>query len=414
MDPANGVDRQADLLIEEGRVSRIDRGIASGSMEIDATNKLVLPGLIDMHVHLRDPGEEYKEDLVSGTRAAAAGGFTSICCMPNTTPTNDTRSVTEYIVNRAAEVGVVRVFPIGAITKGRAGKSLCEYADMREAGIVAVSDDGNCVMDSALMRRVMEYALTFGLPVIQHCEDHALANGGSINEGLVSTRTGLTSQPAEAEAIMVGRDLQLVRLTGASYHAAHLSAAGSFEQMRFAKEKGLSVTCEVTPHHFSLTDDVCSTYDTHTKVNPPLRSAAGRQAILAAIAEGLVDAIASDHGPQSQLEKEVEYGLAEFGISGLETSLALSLALWRDKVVSIERLVELMSVNPAKIMGLAGGSLSVGAEADVTIVDPEATWIVEPTRFASKGRNTPFAGSELKGRVCYTLVAGNVVYGQGE
>jgi len=414
VDPANGVDRQADLLIEEGRVAKIDTGIASAEKEIDARNMLVMPGFVDMHVHLRDPGEEYKEDIASGTRAAAAGGFTSVCCMPNTHPTNDTRSVTEYIVNRAVEVGVVRVFPIGAITKGRAGKALCEYADMRDAGIVAVSDDGDCVMDSALMRRAMEYAATFGLPVIQHCEDKALANGGSINEGLVATRTGLTSQPGQAESIMVSRDIQLAGLTGAAYHAAHLSVAASFDEIRRAKEKGLPVSCEVTPHHFTLTDEVCASYDTHTKVNPPLRGAEDRDALRAAIAEGVVDVIASDHAPHSLLEKEVEYGLADFGISGLETSLALSLELWREKLITLDRLVELLSINPAKIMNLKAGSLASGMPADVVVVDPEKTWTVEPARFASKGRNTPFTGKELKGKVCYTLVAGNVVFGEGE
>lgn len=410
MDPANGVDRRADLLIEDGRISRVEPGIASADRVIEAKDLLVIPGLVDLHTHLREPGQEYKEDIASGTAAAAAGGFTSVCCMPNTVPVNDTRAVTELIALRARQVGAIRVHPVGAISRGLEGKALCEYADMKEAGIVAVSDDGRGVMDAGLMRRALEYATTFGLPVIQHCEDRSLSAGASMNEGEASTRAGLSAQPPQAESVMVARDLELAELTGARYHVAHVSTAASLQHLRQAKARGLKVTCEVTPHHFTLNDEACLTYDTMTKVNPPLRSEADRRALLESLADGTIDAIATDHAPHSVMEKEVEYGLAAFGISGLETALALSLALWRENVLPLERLVALMTCNPARIVGLAAGTLSPGAVADVTVVDLGKEWTVNPESFRSKGHNTPFAGRTVRGAVRCTISRGQVVF----
>ena len=410
IDPAEGVDRQADVLVEDGRVSRIDRGIAASAREIDAHGQWVVPGLIDIHVHLREPGQEHKETIASGTRSAAAGGFTRVCCMPNTDPVNDTRAVTEYILRRAKEDGVVHVHPIGAISKGLAGERLTEFADMKEAGIVAVSDDGRPLTDSGLMRRALEYARTFDLPVLQHCEDPALSRNGSTNEGAVSLKTGLSSQPPQAESILVGRDIELVELTGARYHALHMSTEASLRRIRDAKRRGLPVTCEVTPHHFSLTDESCSQYDTAAKVNPPLRSGSDVDAVKAALEDGTVDVIATDHAPHAQVDKEVEFELAAFGISGFETALALSLNLWREDLVAPSRLVALMTTNPARVLGLEGGTLASGALADLTVIDPDLEWTVDPQQFASLGKNTPFAGRQMRGRAKLTLVGGRVAH----
>lgn len=410
VDPQNSIDRQADVLLDQGRVVRVDAGIASADQVVDAREKLVLPGLIDIHVHLREPGQEYKEDIVSGTRAAAAGGFTAVCCMPNTRPVNDTRSVTEAIVQRARDTGAVRVYPVGAITQGLAGERLCEFADMKEAGSVAVSDDGRCVMDAGLMRRALEYASTFDLPLLQHCEDHRLSAGGAMHEGLMSTRCGISAQPAQAESVIVARDIELVELTGARYHAMHVSTESALRHLREAKRRGLPVTCEVTPHHFTVTDELCLKYDANAKVNPPLRSTEHVEAVKQSLADGLVDAIATDHAPHSILEKDVEFGCAACGISGIETSVALSLDLWRQGVVTLPRLVELLTCGPARLLGLPGGTLSVGAPADVTVVDPDLRWTVEPEQFVSKGRNTPFGGWQVQGAALCTVVAGQVVY----
>lgn len=414
IDPANGVDRQADVLIEEGRVSRVEPGIgAAAARVIDARDLLVTPGLVDLHVHLREPGQEYKEDIASGCRAAAAGGFTSICAMPNTRPVNDTRAITEFIVKRASEVGTVRVYPYGAITVGLAGKQLAEFADMREAGIVGVTDDGRCVMDAGLMRRAMEYAATFELVVAQHCEDHDLACGGAMHEGLISTRTGISAQPAQAESAIVARDIELCELTGARYHALHLSTSQALRLVRDAKARGLPVTCEVAPHHFSLTDEACLGFDANAKVNPPLRSADHVEAVREAIADGTVDAIATDHAPHAKTDKEVEFGQAAFGISGLETAIPLALDLWRAGVVPLARLVALLSSSAAGVLGLPGGQLALGAPGDVTVIDPDLSWVVQPEAFASRGKNTPIAGRELKGAARFTVVAGRVVFERG-
>ncbi len=412
IDPARGVDQKADVLIEDGRISRVEPGIGGADQVFKARDRLVIPGMVDLHTHLREPGQEYKEDIDSGTRAGAAGGFTTLCCMPNTDPVNDTRSVTEFITKRAAEVDRIQVHPIGAISRGLKGEALCEYADMKKAGIVAVSDDGRCVMDAGMMRRVLEYAATFDLPVVQHCEDHHLSQGGAMNEGANSTIAGLSAQPPAAESIIVGRDVELLSLTGGRYHVAHISTRSSLDHVRRAKQRGLPITCEVAPHHFTLTDEACRGYDTATKVNPPLRSEEDRQALLEAIADGTVDAIATDHAPHSTLEKELEYGLAAFGISGLETALPLSLDLWRDGVITLKRLVELMTCGPAKVFGLGAGTLSVGRPGDVTVVDPDIEWTVDPRRFRSKGRNTPFAGRTVRGAAVLTLARGKVVFEQ--
>jgi dihydroorotase len=414
LDPANGIDKQADVLIDQqGRISRIEQGIAGAERIIDAEGCLVLPGLIDLHVHLREPGQEHKEDLESGTRAAAAGGFTRICCMPNTAPVNDTRAVTEYILNRAQLVGLVHVHPIGAISRGLQGKELAELAEMKQAGIVAASDDGRCLMDAGLMRRALEYASTFELPIIQHCEDERLSQRGAIHEGFISTCTGLSCQPAQAESCIVARDLELVELTGGRYHGAHLSTRQALRLMREAKARGLPVSCEATPHHFSLTDEACRSYDTNTKVNPPLRSRADVDAVKQAIADGTVDAIATDHAPHSILDKEVEYGCAAFGISGIETAVPLSLALYREGVIPLARVVALLTCGPARVLGLPGGNLAPGRVADVTIVNPDLKWTVDASRLLSKGKNTPFAGQELTGAVTHTIVNGEIVFQRG-
>jgi dihydroorotase len=412
IDPATHLDQQADLLILEGRVAQIARGIAQGAAErvIDAKDCWVVPGLVDMHVHLREPGEEHKEDIESGTAAAAAGGFTTVCCMPNTRPVNDGADVTAHIVRRARELQRVRVYPIGAITRRLAGQELADHEEMRDAGAIALSDDGRCVMNARLMRQALEAARRLNLVLIQHCEDHELSQGGAINEGAVSLRTGLSAQPAAAESAIVARDVELLQLSGGRYHVAHISTAAALRQIQQAKALGLAVSCEAAPHHFTLTEEACAAQDTSTKVNPPLRTSQDVEALKQAIAEGIVEVIASDHAPHSSREKDVAYDQAAFGISGIETSLSLSLALWREGVVSLERLLAMMSCNPARILGLDVGTLRLGATADVTVIDPDARWIVDPASFRSKGRNSPFAGQELQGRVKATVVGGELVF----
>jgi dihydroorotase len=392
----------------------VARGIAEGLSRdvriVDVRGSWVVPGLIDLHCHLREPGQEYKEDIETGTRAAAAGGFTAVCAMPNTTPPNDTRAVTEMIVRRALAVGSVRVYPVGAISKGLAGEALAEMGELKEAGCVAVSDDGHPVMNAELMRRALEYARTFGLTVVQHCEDLTLSAGGAMNEGPVATRAGIRAQPTSAESAMVARDLELVALTGARYHVAHVSSADSVRLLREAKRRGLPVTCEVTPHHLTLTDEACARYDTHAKCNPPLRAAADVAALREALADGTIDAIATDHAPHSPVEKEVEFEQAAFGMIGLETALPLILDLVRDQTLSPAALVTRMSVGPAATFGLPGGSLAEGAVGDVTVIDPEAAWTCGPSELRSRSRNTPFSGRALRGRATLTVVGGKIVF----
>ncbi|MDR2548644.1 MAG: dihydroorotase [Desulfobulbus sp.] len=406
IDPANDIDRIADLLVIDGRIVGTDQPAPADVPEIDAHGLWVVPGLIDMHVHLREPGEEYKEDIVSGARAAAAGGFTGVACMPNTRPVNDCAAVTAMIVARAAEAAV-RVYPVGAISLGCEGKRLAEFGEMRHAGIVAVSDDGRPVRDSQLMRRALEYASDFGLPVISHSEEAALSTG-VMHEGPVSTRLGLKGIPAAAEAIMVYREIALAELTGARVHIAHVSTAMAIELIRAAKGRGVRVSAETAPHYFTLTDEAVLGYDTNTKMNPPLRSASDREAIRQALADGTLDAIATDHAPHSILEKEVEFDWAANGIIGLETALPLTLALVRDRVIAERRLVELLATAPASILGLASGTLSPGAAADITVIDPQRQFVYAADQVVSKSRNSPFLDQSLQGRAVLTMVDGTI------
>jgi dihydroorotase len=412
VDPANGVERAGDLLIDSGRIVGVEPRIDRGEVPIlDATGLLVVPGLIDLHVHLREPGLEHKETIETGTAAAAAGGFTAVAAMANTLPVNDNAAVTAFIRRRAAEVGKAQVYPVGAISKGLAGKELAEIGELVEAGAVAISDDGRPVEDANLFRRALEYAKAFDIPVIEHCETPALHPGGVMNEGYWSTALGLRGIPAASEEIAVRRSVVLAEMTGGRVHIAHLSTRGGLQAVREAKAKGLSVTCEVTPHHLLLTDESVKTYDTHTKMNPPLRSEEDRQALLAGLADGTIDAIATDHAPHHQDEKRVEFDHAPFGVIGLETAVPLALdRLVGAGVMSLSRLVELFSVGPARILGLKKGSLAVGADADVTLLDPERPFIVRPESFQSKGRNTPFAGLSLRGQAVLTLVGGRIVW----
>jgi dihydroorotase len=414
IDPSQELDRVADVLIDGGVVAAIEPGAtAPGARVVDCAGKLVAPGFVDLHVHFREPGHEYKEDVASGARAAAAGGFTSVCCMPNTNPPNDCRAVTDLIVRRAREAAAVRVYPVGAISKGLKGESLAEIGEMKDAGIVAVSDDGRPVMNAALMRRALEYARTFGLPVVQHAEDLELARGGVMNEGAAATRAGLRGQPPAAEAVMVARDLELCAWTGARYHVAHISTAATVRLVRDAKRRGLPVTCEVTPHHFTLTDAACCSYDTSTKCAPPLRSDADVQALKEGLADGTIDCIATDHAPHAAQEKELEFDQAAFGMIGLETALGLALRLVDEKILTLPQLIAKFTVGGAKIFELPAGTLRRGAAADVVVIDPDATYKVDAARGRSKSRNTPFHGWELRGRAAHTIVGGEVVYTYG-
>jgi dihydroorotase len=410
-DPAaqRPVDQAADIRITNGRIVEIGRGLVAPRI-IDIKDLWVVPGLIDLHVHLREPGQEYKEDIETGTRAAAAGGFTTICCMPNTKPVNDHRAITELIVRRALEVGAVRVRPIGAITQGLDGKALADIADMKEGGIVAISDDGRPVMNSGLLRRAFEYARTFDLPVVQHAEDLDLSEGGAMNEGAVATRIGIKGQPACAESVMVARDLEIVEWTGARYHVAHVSTARTVALVRDAKRRGLPVTCEVTPHHLALTDEACSHYDTRTKVMPPLRTAADQEALLEALADGTIDAIATDHAPHSPVEKDVEFECAAPGMLGLETALPIILDFVRMGSLDDRRAIAALTGGPARTFGIPGGSLAVGAVADIAVVDPERPMTLTADGIQSKSKNSPFLGQTLAGRAVLTFLEGRCVH----
>jgi dihydroorotase len=402
-------DRAIDVRIAGGRIVELGRGLGARRI-VDVRDLWIVPGLIDLHVHLREPGQEYKEDIETGTRAAAAGGFTAICCMPNTRPVNDQRTVTELIVRRAREVGAVRVRPIGAITQGLEGKLLADIADMKEGGIVAISDDGRPVMNAGLLRRAFEYARTFELPVVQHAEDLDLSEEGAMNEGAVATRIGIRGQPACAESAMVARDLEIVEWTGARYHVAHVSTARTVALIRDAKRRGLPVTCEVTPHHLALTDDACGHYDTSTKVMPPLRTAADQEALFEGLADGTIDCIATDHAPHSPVEKDVEFECAAPGMLGLETALPILLDFVRQGRLDEGRVIAALTSAPARAFCLGGGALAAGAPADVCVIDPERPFAIEADGLASKSKNTPFLGRTFAGRAVLTLLEGRAVH----
>ena len=411
IDPANKVDGKFDLLVAEGKIAKLGKPgslPSDGAHVLDAAGRLIVPGLIDMHVHLREPGYEYKETIATGTAAAKAGGFTAVCCMPNTSPVNDSRSVTEFILSQAAKDGAARVYPIGAITKGSKGEELAEMGELHDAGCVGVSDDGRPVMNAAVMRLAMEYSKIFDITVISHCEDVSLAAKGVMNEGFVSTELGLRGIPNAAEDVMTARDILLAELTGARLHICHVSTAGSVRLIREAKQRGVKVTAETCPHYFTLTDEAVRGYNTMAKMNPPLRTAEDVAAVRQGLKDGTLDVIATDHAPHGLDEKSGEFDAAPFGIVGLETALGLSIRLVQESVLSMSQLVERMSATPARIIKSGGGTLSVGAVADITIIDPNVEWAVNAGEFKSKSRNTPFDGWKLKGRAVQTIVGGRI------
>lgn len=412
VDPAQGIDEAADLLIVDGLIAGRGNDLDSEGAEIvDAEGLIVAPGFIDMHVHLREPGHEYKEDVQSGTAAAAAGGFTGVACMPNTSPVNDHRAVTELIIKRADAYGTVPVYPIGCVSVGQQGEALAEIGELVEGGCVAVSDDGYPVATAELMRRALEYTRMFDIPVIEHCEDLSLTKKAAMNEGSVATALGFKGHPAAAEDIIVARDLVLAELTGGRLHCAHISSAGALRLIRDAKARGINVTCEVTPHHFVLTDEAVRGFDTNTKISPPLRSQTDVDAVVEALADGTVDAIVTDHAPHHADEKALEFDLAPFGIVGLETAVPLACdRLLHAGHITLQRLIELLAVNPARILQLDAGDLSGGAVGNVTVLDLERTATVDAAGFASKSRNTPFDGWELTGWAVCTIVAGEIVW----
>jgi dihydroorotase len=410
VDPASRTDAALDVLIEGERISKVDAGVSAPGAEIfDAKGLVVAPGFIDLHCHLREPGQEMSETIETGTRAAARGGFTAVCCMPNTQPVNDSASVTRGIVERAAAAGSVRVWPIGAASAGSKGEALAEIAAMKDAGIVAVSDDGKPIATARLMRQVMDYCRALDLPVIDHCEDPSLFAGGVMREGPTSVKLGLKGIPAQSETICAGRDVEVAALTGARLHIAHMSALGSLEYVRFAKKAGLRVTCEVTPHHFTLTDEDVR-YDTHYKMNPPLASRADREALMKGLADGSVDAIATDHAPHHPASKDVEFDRAPFGVIGFETALALGLAeLVHPGKISLMRLVELFTIGPARVLGMER-KIAADEPADVTIFSTDHDWTYRAADSPSKSRNTPFDGRAFRGAPMATIVAGRIVY----
>jgi len=412
IDPASGTDRPLDVLIEDGKIVRLEPKIPDSEGEmLDLSGLIVCPGFIDMHVHLRQPGQEWKETIATGTQASAQGGFTAVACMPNTLPVNDCRAVTESILLESNANGAVRVYPIGCVTKGQAGEQLAEMEDMASAGAIAFSDDGMPVRSSLMMRRALEYSRTLDVPVIDHCEDHELVDGGVMNEGDVSTRLGLKGWPSVAEDVMVQRDILLAEYTGGHVHIAHMSTARSAEFVRVGKQRKVRVTCEVTPHHLLLTDMAVGDYDTNAKMNPPLRAETDRVGLLEALADGTVDAIATDHAPHHPDEKTVEFSCAPFGVVGVETAVSLCLdRLVVAGVIDLSRMVELFTCGPADVLQLDKGKLAVGVDADITVLDLERRVTVDCEKFASLGRNSPFAGWELKGQPVLTLVGGRIIH----
>jgi dihydroorotase len=414
IDPAQEINAGRNLLVEDGRVVGVlDRSepLPEDAQMLDATGLIVAPGFIDLHTHLREPGQEYKETIATGAAAAVAGGWTSVCAMPNTDPINDNPAVTRFMIEQGQAAQLANVFPIGAITKGSGGKELAEMGELKNAGIVAVSDDGRPVPSASMMRRAMEYARGFDLTVVDHCQDSSLSAGGVMHEGRWSLILGLRGMPAAAEDVDVVRDCVLAKLTGAKIHIAHVSTIGALEAVRTAKRNGLAVTCEVTPHHWTLTDEAVSDYDTNTKMSPPLRSREHVEAILEGIKDGTIDAIATDHAPHHIDEKGLEFDQAPFGITGLETAVGLAFDLVHQGQIDLERMVQMCSTNPARVFGLSGrGSLKAKAHADITILDPQCEWVFDVNRSKSKSRNTPFHGRSMQGCAVATIVGGRLVY----
>jgi len=416
IDPGTGKDGELDILVEDGRLARIDRNIPPGGAEVIELGKgwIVAPGLVDIHVHLREPGQEHKETIASGAAAAVAGGFTGIACMPNTDPVNDHAGITQFIIKKATDANLARVYPIGAVSLGSRGEQLAELGEQKSAGCVAFSDDGRPVATALLMRRALEYAGMLGVPIVDHCEDPSLKGDGVAHEGFHASALGLRGIPGLAESLMVERDVSLAELTGAHVHICHMSARQSLRAVRAGKERGVRVTCEVAPHHFTLTDEALDgaiKYDTNLKMNPPLREGADRDAMLEGIADGTVDAIATDHAPHHADEKMVEFDRAPFGITGLETAVPLVFdRLVHAGRISVKRAIALLSTNPARVLNLPGGSLAPGAPADIVVIDPDRRVTIDAGRHVSKSKNTPFHGWELRGAVAYTLVGGRIVH----
>ena len=417
VDPKNDFDKVADVLVDNGVISEIGENInADGDVTvIDAEGKIVSPGLVDMHSHLRDPGQEYKEDIESGTRSAAMGGITSIACMQNTKPVTDSEPIVTYIKAKAKEVGHVNVYPIGSISKGLEGKELAEIGELKNAGAVAISDDGRPVVESGLMRRALEYAKMFDIAVISHCEDLGLADGGQMNEGFMATYLGLKGITRAAEEVMVSRDILIAEATHAAIHIAHVSTRGSVELVRQAKKRGVNVTCETCPHYFTLTENAVDGFNTNAKMNPPLRTSDDVEAIKEGLKDGTIDCIVTDHAPHHIDEKNCEFALALNGIVGFETSLGLGLQyLVKSGVLTLNELIEKMAVNPSRILRINKGSLSIDADADITIFDPSKEWTVDISKFQSKSKNSPFDGFTLCGKPEYVIVGGKIVVSNGE
>ncbi|MDD5546208.1 MAG: dihydroorotase [Candidatus Omnitrophica bacterium] len=417
VDPANDLNSEADVLIKGDKIAQVGKNIKSnGAKSIDCKGKLVFPGLIDMHVHLRQPGREDEETFVTGSRAALKGGFTSVLCMANTNPVIDNKGVVEYILSEASKTGLINIYPAAAVTKGLEGKELTEIGQIAEAGAKALSDDGKPVMNAEILRRALEYAKMFGLPVISHCEDANLSKNGVMNEGFISTKLGLKGIPRASEVVMVMRDIELAGLTGAKLHIAHVSAKESVEAVREAKKRGIKVTCETCPHYFTLTEEAALGFNTKAKVNPPLRAKEDLAAIKKGLSDGTIDVISTDHAPHSVEEKDVEFDFAANGMIGLEFALSLAnTELVKNRTLDWSGLVSKMSANPSAILGLKGkGSLAAGSDADVTVFDPAAEWIVEEKHLESKSKNTPLAGRKMGGTVLVTIVGGKIKYENGK
>ena len=414
IDPANKKNGQFDLLISKGKIEAVEpegkiKDIPGADI-IDAKGAIVTPGFCDMHVHFREPGHEYKETIETGSKSAAAGGFTTVAVMPNTSPVNDNRSVTEFILSQAKETSNINILPIGAITKGLRGETLSDMGELKEAGCIGYSDDGRPVSNSEIMRRALEYSKMFDLPCIQHSEVLELTQGGSMNEGIVSTELGLKGMPTEAEDIMVHRDICLLPKTGGRLHVAHISSGGSVDLVRQAKAKGLAVTCEVAPHHFTLTHDACKGYDTNAKMSPPLRTQSDLDMIKEGMRDGTIDIIATDHAPHDRVDKQVEFSKACFGIVGLETALPLTLKMVDEKVISLERAIDMLTFQPNQLFKLDKGSLGIGKAADITLFDEKMEYTIDPSQFRSRSKNSPYKGWKVRGKVLRTLVNGKTVF----